>query len=82
VPRVPLRMPGRSGPANGRGSTADENVPVPGPPPRRIGLLHEMSSPSSDWTARQPHARWVVRMKEAACINRCGQERLPQWGPG
>jgi hypothetical protein len=30
--RVPLRMPGRSGPANGRESTADENVPVPGPP--------------------------------------------------
>jgi adenylate cyclase len=27
--RVPLRMPGRSGPANGRESTADENVPVP-----------------------------------------------------
>ena len=24
-------MPGRSGPANGRESTADENVPVPGP---------------------------------------------------
>jgi hypothetical protein len=27
--RVPLRMAGRSGPANGRESTADENVPVP-----------------------------------------------------
>ena len=30
--RVLLRMPGRSGPANGRESTADENVPVPGSP--------------------------------------------------
>jgi hypothetical protein len=30
--RVRLRMPGRSGPANGCESTADENVPVPGPP--------------------------------------------------
>ncbi len=30
--RVPLRMPGRSGPANGRESTADDNVPVPGRP--------------------------------------------------
>ena len=28
---MPLRMPGRSGPANGRKSTADENVPVPRP---------------------------------------------------
>ena len=28
----------------------------------RVTLLHEMSSPSSDWTARQPHARWVARM--------------------
>ena len=27
--RVPLRMPGRSGPADGRESTADENVPAP-----------------------------------------------------
>ena len=25
-------------------------------------LLQEMPSPSSDWTARQPHARWVARM--------------------
>src|ERR1700730_13642071 len=30
--RVPLRTPGRSGPANGRESTVDENVPVSGPP--------------------------------------------------
>jgi hypothetical protein len=30
--RVTLRMPGRSGPATGRESTADENVLVPGPP--------------------------------------------------
>jgi hypothetical protein len=30
--------------------------------PRRIELLHERPSPSSDWTARQPHARWVARM--------------------
>jgi hypothetical protein len=29
---VPFRMPGRSGPANGRESTADENVPVPTSP--------------------------------------------------
>jgi hypothetical protein len=29
-------------------------------PPRRMTLLHELSSPSSDWTARQPHARgWL-----------------------
>ena len=37
--RVPLRMPGRSGPAkaNGPESTADENVPVPGPPLVRTG---------------------------------------------
>ena len=35
--------------------------PCPGRP-RRIKLLHEMPSPSSDWTARQPHARWVARM--------------------
>ena len=28
--------------------------------PPRIKLLHEMPSPSSDWTARQPHARgWL-----------------------
>ena len=27
--RVRLRMPGRSGPANGRETTADDNVPVP-----------------------------------------------------
>jgi uncharacterized protein YerC len=27
---------------------------------RRVALLHEMPSPSSDWTARQPHARgWL-----------------------
>jgi hypothetical protein len=27
---------------------------------RRVTLLHEMPSPSSDWTARQPHARgWL-----------------------
>jgi hypothetical protein len=28
--------------------------------PRKIKLLHETPSPSSDWTARQPHARgWL-----------------------
>jgi len=28
--------------------------------PHRIKLLHETPSPSSDWTARQPHARgWL-----------------------
>ena len=35
APRVPRRihwMHGRPGPANGRESTADENVPMPGPP--------------------------------------------------
>ena len=33
---------------------------VPGPAPRKIKLLHELPSPSSDWTARQPHARgWL-----------------------
>jgi hypothetical protein len=52
--RVPLRMPGRSGPANGRESTADENVPVPGQPLVESSLLHELPSSSSDWTARQP----------------------------
>jgi hypothetical protein len=47
-----LQFSGGDGdPATGRESTADENVPVPGPP-HRIKLLHEMSSPSSDWTAR------------------------------
>jgi hypothetical protein len=54
TPRA-ARMPGRSGSANGRESTADENLPVPGRP-RRLILLHELPSPSSDWTARQPHA--------------------------
>jgi hypothetical protein len=39
-----------------------KNVPVPGPPPVESKLLHEMPSPSSDWTARQPHVRWVARM--------------------
>jgi len=47
-----------------------------GAAPRRIKLLHELPSPSSDWTARQPHARWVDRMNEAARTIRCGQERL------
>ena len=28
----------------------------------KIEVLHERPSPSSDWTARQPHARWVARM--------------------
>jgi hypothetical protein len=55
-----------------------EPVPVGS---RRMKLLQEMSSPSSDWTARQPHARWVARMKEAACTNRCGQERPPMRRP-
>jgi hypothetical protein len=33
--------------------------PVRGPT-RTLTLLHEMPSPSSDWTARQPHARgWL-----------------------
>ena len=28
--------------------------------PRKIKLLHELPSPSSDWTARHPHARgWL-----------------------
>jgi hypothetical protein len=46
--------------ANDRQSAADGNVPVPAPTLRRIKLLHEMPSPSSDWTARQPHARgWL-----------------------
>src|ERR1700739_2270763 len=28
---------------------------------RKLDSLHELPSPSSDWTARQPHARWVAR---------------------
>jgi hypothetical protein len=47
---------------NGRESTVDGNVLVPAAAPRRIKLLHELPSPSSDWTARQPHARWVARV--------------------
>jgi hypothetical protein len=31
--------------------------------------------------ARQPHARRVARMNEAASTNRCGQERFPRWRP-
>ena len=27
-----------------------------------VADLYPRSSPSSDWTARQPHARWVARM--------------------
>src|SRR6185295_6411347 len=61
---------------NGRESTADDNVQVPGAAPRKIKVLHEMPSPSSDWTARQPHARWVARMNEGASTDPCGQERL------
>ena len=38
--------------------------------------LHEMPSPSSDWTARQPHARRVARMTKRPGTDRCGQERL------
>jgi hypothetical protein len=49
--------------------TPMKNVPVPGPPPVESKLLHEMPSPSSDWTARQPHVRWVARMtKRSASI--------------
>ena len=43
---------------------ADEDVVVRRrmivPPLVESSLLHEMPSPSSDWTARQPHARgWL-----------------------
>ena len=31
-------------------------------PSHKLKTLHEMPSPSSDWAARQPHARWVARM--------------------
>jgi hypothetical protein len=41
--------------------------------PRRIKLLHEMSSPSSDYTARQPTLRGGSD-DEAASTDRCGQE--------
>ena len=44
---------------------------------RKLILLHELPSPSSDWTARQPHARGVARMtKRRLAPDRCGQERL------
>jgi hypothetical protein len=38
-----------------------------------------MPSPSSDWTARQPYARWVARMKKRLGANRC-QARAPPRG--
>jgi hypothetical protein len=63
--------------ANGRESTADENVPVPGPP-RRLILLYEMPSPSSDWTARQPHARWVARMTKRPAPTGAGKSASEQ----
>jgi hypothetical protein len=44
-------------------------------------LLHGMSSPSSDWTARQPQRSLGGSDDEAASTNRCRQERLRAGGP-
>ena len=41
--------------------------------PRRIKLLHELPSTSSDWTARQPHARWVARMTKRPAPSGAGK---------
>ena len=41
--------------------------------PHRIELLHERPSPSSDWTARQPHARWVARMTKRPASTGAGK---------
>jgi hypothetical protein len=78
---VPLRMPGRSGPANGREPSADENVPVPGAPLVRMKVLRELPSPSSDLDGTPTPRSLGGSDDEAAPTNWCGQERLPRWRP-
>jgi hypothetical protein len=46
--------------------------------PRRMKLLHEMPSPSSGWTARQPDVQGVGRMTKRLSSTGAGQERPPQ----
>ena len=41
--------------------------------PRRIKLLHELPSTSSDWTARQPHVRWVARVRKRSASTGAGK---------
>src|SRR5258705_9906246 len=40
-----------------------------------------MPSPSSDWTARQPHVRWVARMTKRRHTIRCDRRAPPFGGP-
>jgi hypothetical protein len=58
--RVPLRMPGRSAPANGRESTADGNVPCPGRP--SAGRIVVMPTPH----AAESVARLVLSAMQCA----------------
>ena len=41
--------------------------------PRRIKMLHELPSTSSDWTARQPHVRWVARVRKRSASTGAGK---------
>ena len=75
--RVPLRMAGRSGPANGRESTADENVPVPPFVESSCFTSCRRQAP----TGRHANPTLVGGSDdEAADTNRCWQERLPSGG--
>jgi hypothetical protein len=43
--------------------------------------LHELSSPSSDWTARQPHVRWVARVRKRSASTGVGKSASRSGGP-
>jgi hypothetical protein len=69
---------GRSGLANSRESTADENVPVPGPP--LVKSSYFMRCRGQAPTGRHANPTLVGGSDdEAAGPNRCRQERLHQW---
>jgi hypothetical protein len=71
-------MPGRLGPANGRESTADENVPRPPLVDSSCFMRCRRQAP----TGRHANPTFAGGSDdEAARTIRCGQERLPQWGP-
>ena len=72
IPRLLGRY--RRGPANGRESIADENVPVPGPPVESSCFMSAVAKLRLDDT---PTPRSLGGSdEEAASTDRCGQERI------